>query len=340
MSTTLSSTIQAQVGWTWRNRAGSLLVTDNSQLLFRRDLADGADANQADAVWRAVNQSLAAGQATLLCLGALQQPLFGDTITVPLARVKAILIVNKTASGDGYLVGRRRRGRRVVRPVRHDRRHAEGHARKPAACGQRPRRLGGRVRQRDAQARGGRRRRAVRHRDRGDHAAGVVRFLVELTRVTTCVAQPPSAVWQRRGHWPRLSRDPNHVPTDRQRRHPPPRRHGGLASGQLADREDRRRQDLHRQRHRRRRARLPGAKDSSGRLEIKATDSGHVPLAEGDAVALALHADDSGQNYYELSAVIDAVRVEVNIASAKPIAYLVHFSGSGPITAYGVLGKG
>ena len=104
MSTTLSSTIQAQVGWTWRDRAGSLLVTDNNQLLFKRDLADGVAANQADAVWRAVDQSLAPGQATLLCLGALQQPLFGDTITIPMTRIKAILIVNKNAAGDGYLV--------------------------------------------------------------------------------------------------------------------------------------------------------------------------------------------------------------------------------------------
>ena len=87
------------------------------------------------------------------------------------------------------------------------------------------------------------------------------------------------------------------------------------------------------------RARVAGVKDCTGRLEIKATDSGKVPLAEGDVVALSLVADDSGRNYYELSAVIDAVRVEVDISDAKPVAYLVRFSGSGPITAHGVLGK-
>jgi D-mannonate dehydratase len=87
------------------------------------------------------------------------------------------------------------------------------------------------------------------------------------------------------------------------------------------------------------RARVAGVKDCTGRLEIKATDSGTLPLAEGDTVALALHADDSGQNYYGLSAVIDAVRVEVDISDAKPVAYLVRFSGNGPITAHGVLGK-
>jgi hypothetical protein len=87
------------------------------------------------------------------------------------------------------------------------------------------------------------------------------------------------------------------------------------------------------------RGRVAGVKDCAGRLEIKATDSRKVPLAEGDTVALALHADGSGQNYYGLSAIIDAVRVEVDISEGKPVAYLIRFSGNGPITAHGVLGK-
>jgi len=87
------------------------------------------------------------------------------------------------------------------------------------------------------------------------------------------------------------------------------------------------------------RGRVAGVKDCTGRLEIKATDSRNIPLAEGDTVALALHADGSGQNYYGLSAIIDAVRVEVDISEGKPVAYLIRFSGSGPITAHGVLGK-
>jgi hypothetical protein len=104
MATTLSSTIHAQLGWTWRDRVGSFLIADSNQLAFKRDLADGVAANQADAVWRAPDQSLAAGQAMLLCLGALEQSIFGDTITIPMTRIKAILIVNKNAAGDGYLV--------------------------------------------------------------------------------------------------------------------------------------------------------------------------------------------------------------------------------------------
>ena len=104
MSTTLSSTIQAQLGWTWRDRTGDFLVTDNNQLVFKRELADGSGPDQADAVWRATDQSLGAGQSTLLCLGALEESLFGDSITIPMTRVKAILVVNRNASGDGYLM--------------------------------------------------------------------------------------------------------------------------------------------------------------------------------------------------------------------------------------------
>ena len=88
------------------------------------------------------------------------------------------------------------------------------------------------------------------------------------------------------------------------------------------------------------RGRVPGVKDCTGRLEVKATDSGKVPVAEGDAVALALYADGSGENYYELSAVVDSVRVEVNVSEGRPVAYGIRFSASGPITPHGILEKG
>ena len=86
--------------------------------------------------------------------------------------------------------------------------------------------------------------------------------------------------------------------------------------------------------------RVSGVKDCFGRLEIKATDTAKVPLSEGDLVALALHADDSGQNYYGLSAVVDSLRVEVDISEGKPIAYGIRFSADGPVAAHGILEKG
>ena len=85
--------------------------------------------------------------------------------------------------------------------------------------------------------------------------------------------------------------------------------------------------------------RVPGVKDSAGSLEIKATDATPIPVSEGDLIALALHADASGQNYYELPAVVDAVRTEVDISDGSPVAYLIDFSGNGPIAAHGILDR-
>ncbi len=87
------------------------------------------------------------------------------------------------------------------------------------------------------------------------------------------------------------------------------------------------------------RKRLAGAKDCSGRFEIKATDSASVPVEEGDAVTLKLHVDDSGANYYDVPAIVDTIRTDVDISEGETIACVVAFSGNGPITAYGILKK-
>ncbi|HUT94872.1 MAG TPA: hypothetical protein VMY37_35770 [Thermoguttaceae bacterium] len=103
MTTTLRSSIDAKLAWTWDDRAGTSLITDSNRLAFDKSLADGVDADQADAVWHAEDQTLLAGQSTTLDLDALEQSCFGDTIFIPLAKVKAILIVNKNPGGSGYL---------------------------------------------------------------------------------------------------------------------------------------------------------------------------------------------------------------------------------------------
>ena len=87
------------------------------------------------------------------------------------------------------------------------------------------------------------------------------------------------------------------------------------------------------------RKRVPGASDCSGRFEIKATASGHVPVEEGDTVMLELHVDDSGENYYEVPAIVDVIRADVDISEGKTVAHLVAFSGNGPIIAHGILQK-
>ncbi len=87
------------------------------------------------------------------------------------------------------------------------------------------------------------------------------------------------------------------------------------------------------------RRRVPGVKDCAGRFEIKASDSAGVPVEEGDAATLELHVDDSGANYYEVPAIIEAIRAEVDISEGTAVGHVVRFSGNGPIAAHGILGK-
>jgi hypothetical protein len=85
--------------------------------------------------------------------------------------------------------------------------------------------------------------------------------------------------------------------------------------------------------------RVPGVRDAAGSLEIKASDDRNCPVEEGDMPTLALHVDQSGDNYYELPAIIDKISVNVDIQKGEIVAYLVDFSGNGPIVRHGVVGK-
>lgn len=104
MTTTLRSKIDVQLGWSWRDRIGPFTVIDDNRLLFNRELSDGIETWQADVVWHAADQALLAGQSTTLELAALGQSLFGESIVIPLAKVKAILVVNKSAAAGACLL--------------------------------------------------------------------------------------------------------------------------------------------------------------------------------------------------------------------------------------------
>ena len=82
--------------------------------------------------------------------------------------------------------------------------------------------------------------------------------------------------------------------------------------------------------------RAAGVRDSSGSFEVKVDDSGNCPVAEGDSAALELHIDASGNNYYAVAAIIDTIEVDVDISAGKIVAYIIDFSGNGPVTPHGV----
>lgn len=104
MTTTLRSKVQAELAWTWTDHVDTLPIVDSNRLRSSADLPDGNGSGQADAVWHASGQSLAAGQSVVYELDQLYQDLFGSFIEIPLSAVRAILIVNTTNSGDGYLL--------------------------------------------------------------------------------------------------------------------------------------------------------------------------------------------------------------------------------------------
>ena len=104
MTTTLRSSITAQLGWTWHDQVGTSLIIDSNRLPFDKDLPDGADADQAEAVWHVEDQTLSASQWTVLELDALELSCFGDTIVIPFHTIKAILIIHRSTGGAGHLL--------------------------------------------------------------------------------------------------------------------------------------------------------------------------------------------------------------------------------------------
>ncbi len=83
--------------------------------------------------------------------------------------------------------------------------------------------------------------------------------------------------------------------------------------------------------------RVAGATDCKGRLRIALAEGQSCPLAPGQSVALQLHVDATGQNYYELPAVIERVELAVELSSGEPLAYEAAFAANGPLVAHGSL---
>ncbi|HOM17221.1 MAG TPA: hypothetical protein PLQ00_07830 [Thermoguttaceae bacterium] len=87
------------------------------------------------------------------------------------------------------------------------------------------------------------------------------------------------------------------------------------------------------------RRRVPGAKDASGRLELKLRADGAAPVEEGQEATLRLHLDGTGKNYYELPAIIERISARVDIAGGEVIGWVVDFVGAGPAVGHGIVGQ-
>ena len=105
MADTLTAQIKASLAWLFQESLDLANVIDDSSLQYDRSFADGVAADQADKLWHD-NRTLASGASDDLDLNALASTIFGSTVTINLAKVKGVLIVNTaTTAGEDLTVG-------------------------------------------------------------------------------------------------------------------------------------------------------------------------------------------------------------------------------------------
>jgi hypothetical protein len=105
MADSLSLDVRASCNWLFQDGLDLSTVSDASKLEYTAALADGTGDGQVDKMWHD-ERSLSSAQSEDLDLTGLDLTLFGSTVTIVLAKVKALLIVNtSTTAGDDLLVG-------------------------------------------------------------------------------------------------------------------------------------------------------------------------------------------------------------------------------------------
>lgn len=105
MSDTLLIDVKASLAWLLSESLPLSTVVDNAALEYDQALADGTGADEADVLWHD-ERTLAASSNDDLDLTDLAMAVFGGSVAVDFAKVKAILLVNtSTTSGDVLHVG-------------------------------------------------------------------------------------------------------------------------------------------------------------------------------------------------------------------------------------------
>lgn len=104
MADTLATTIDFKVSW---NRSEALDLSnavDQGTLSLLKTLADGTGNDQADVCWHD-SRSVSSAANDDLDLTALTQTIYGSTVTITMAKVKAIVIINtNTTAGDELVI--------------------------------------------------------------------------------------------------------------------------------------------------------------------------------------------------------------------------------------------
>lgn len=105
MADTLAIDLKASLAWLFSESLPLSTVIDNAALEYDQSLEDGTSADQADLLWHD-ERTLAGSTSDDLDLTSLAMEVFGSSLVVSLAKVKAILLVNTaTTAGDKLRVG-------------------------------------------------------------------------------------------------------------------------------------------------------------------------------------------------------------------------------------------
>ncbi|MDZ4820089.1 MAG: hypothetical protein SGJ20_14070 [Planctomycetota bacterium] len=102
MADTLTSQLKASLHWLFQEPLGLSTVHDSAKLEYNETFADGVSPEQADKIWHS-SRTLISAASDDLDLSALAQTIFGTTVTITLAQIRAILIIN-TATDDGEVL--------------------------------------------------------------------------------------------------------------------------------------------------------------------------------------------------------------------------------------------
>ncbi len=105
MADTLAVDIKTSLNWSFQNPLALGTLADVSKLEYAGSISNGTSTNQADELWHS-QRVLSSISFEDIDLTNLTNQVFGNTITINLARVKVLMIINtSTTSGDELLIG-------------------------------------------------------------------------------------------------------------------------------------------------------------------------------------------------------------------------------------------
>lgn len=105
MPESLALDVSASLNWVFQESLDLTTISDSSRLQFASEFSNGSGDDEADRIWHD-QRTLATAATEDLNLTDLTTTIFADTVTIGLATVRALLIVNTASTaGEDLLIG-------------------------------------------------------------------------------------------------------------------------------------------------------------------------------------------------------------------------------------------